>query len=101
MIDTPVHYYIYYRVDSASAEPAWNAVTQILELVERRAGVSGRWLRRADEPLLWMEVYEAVHDATGFEAALTQAVAESGLGACLEAGAARKTERFVVAPPRA
>lgn len=48
-----------------------------------------------------MEVYEAVHDATGFEATLAEAVAESGLSACLEAGAVRKTERFVTARPRA
>jgi hypothetical protein len=97
----PVHYYIYYRIASARAESARRAVAMILERVQCASGVSGRWLQRDDEPLLWMEVYDGVRDTIAFEAALAEAVVATGLSACLAAGTVRKTERFVAAPPSA
>jgi hypothetical protein len=93
----PVYYYVYYRVASAHAEAARRAVARILERVERSTGISGRWLTRSDEHLLWMEVYEAVLNTTAFEATLAEAVAGSGLAECLAPDATRMTERFVAA----
>jgi hypothetical protein len=93
----PVYYYVYYRVAAAHADAARRAVARVLEHVERTTGISGRWLARRDERLLWMEVYEAVRDTGEFEAALAEAVAVSGLAECLALGAARATERFVAA----
>jgi predicted metallo-beta-lactamase superfamily hydrolase len=93
----PVYYYVYYRVASAHADAARRALARVLERVERSTGISGHWLSRSDEPLLWMEVYEAVRDTAAFEAILAEAVAGSGLAECLAPGAARRTERFVAA----
>jgi hypothetical protein len=89
-----VWYYIYYRVAAQRVDEAAHAVRRVLEHVEAHTGIAGRRLCRRDDPLMWMEVYESVGDAAGFERALAQAVDASGLGACLDAGA-RSTERFV------
>src|SRR5258706_11717245 len=55
-----VSYYVYYRVSAAHVTAARQAVAAMLTLLEQRTSVSGRLLRRQDEPLLWMEVYEGV-----------------------------------------
>jgi hypothetical protein len=93
----PVSYYIYYRVSAAHAGAALQAVAATLTLLEERTHISGRLLRRQDEPLLWMEVYESVRDTAAFDAALAELLNTSGLAALLEPGATRKTERFVAA----
>jgi len=69
----------------------------MLASLEQRTHISGRLLRRQDEPLLWMEVYESVRDTVAFDAALSELLSVSGLAALLEPGATRKTERFVAA----
>jgi hypothetical protein len=93
----PVSYYVYYRVSAAHVAAARQAVATMLKLLEQRTTVSGRLLRRQDEPLLWMEVYENVRDAVAFDAVLAELLDASGLAALLEPGATRKTERFVAA----
>ena len=95
----PVSYYVYYRVSAAHATAARQAVGAMLTLLEQRTYVSGRLLRRQDEPLLWMEVYESVRDTAAFDAVLAELLDASGLAALLEPGAARKTERFIAAQP--
>ena len=52
-------------------------------------GVTGRWMRRRDDPSTYMEVYEGVKDEAGFEALLERAGTQFGL--------ARKVERFISA----
>ena len=52
-------------------------------------GVTGRWMRRRDDPSTYMEVYEGVKDETGFEALLEREGAKLGV--------ARKVERFISA----
>lgn len=88
-------YYVYYRVESGTEADGRARVRELLARVERGAGVRGRWLRKRDEPLLWMEVYEAVTDAAAFEAALSHACEASGIEAVLAPGSQRKVERFV------
>ena len=95
----PVSYYVYYRVSAAHASAARQAVAAMLTLLEQRTSVSGRLLRRQDEPLLWMEVYEGVRDTVAFEMVLADLLGASSLAALLEPGATRKTERFVAARP--
>jgi len=94
-----VCYYIYYRVAAAHARAAHRAIGTVLGSVEQRTGVAGRLLRRQDEPLLWMEVYDAVRDPIGFEAALSESLDACGFASFLAPGSERRTERFVAVPP--
>jgi uncharacterized protein DUF4936 len=61
----------------------------MLEEVERRCGVRGRWMRRRDDPATYMEVYEGVTDEPAFETVLEREGAKLGVQ--------RKVERFVCA----
>lgn len=87
-------YYIYYRVAPGREEVARHRVDALLREVLTRCGIQGRWLRRHGEPLLWMEIYEPVTHPDLFETALREAVTSIGFGDVLQAGAARKLERF-------
>ena len=97
MSAVPVSYYVYYRVSAPDETAARQAVASMLMSLEQRTSVIGRLMRRQDEPLLWMEIYESVRDTVAFETALSELFHASGLTALLEPGAARNTERFVPA----
>jgi len=94
-----VHYYIYYRADPSSLARVARAAADLLDSIQRRTGVRGRWMRRRDDPVTCMEVYEGIVDETAFEAALAE-LTRSWVGLGLE----RHLERFVDAgvevPPR-
>jgi hypothetical protein len=68
--DSPVHYYVYYRIAAPHAAAARAVIEAVLRALEDRAGIVGRLLQRVDEPLLWMEVYENVRNPERFEATL-------------------------------
>lgn len=87
-------YYIYYRVDAAKAGPCAVAVEYVLDAVHRKTGVQGRVLKKRNEPLLWMEIYEHVTDEARFEWELAEAVAGSGISGMLQSGSGRHTECF-------
>jgi hypothetical protein len=84
-----LNYYVYYRLDPASAGSSRPKVQAIFDAIERGVGVRGRWMRRRDDASTFMEVYEGVQDAEAFEALLATE------GACL--GVERKVERFISA----
>lgn len=88
-------YYIYYRVDAAQADVCARAVQELLATMHARTGVHGRMLKKRDEPLLWMEIYEAVIDDAKFEWELVEAVTALKINALLQDGSARHTECFV------
>ncbi len=81
------NYYVYYRVDAARAGTLRIEIENLLEKVEKESGIRGRWMRRRDDPLTCMEVYEGVRDDKAFDALLERESAKLGLE--------RKTERFV------
>jgi len=87
-------YYIYYRVDPVQAETCAAAVQKLLATMQERSGIRGRLLKKRNEPLLWMEIYEQVIDEARFELELAEAVAASGINALLQAGSTRHTECF-------
>jgi Domain of unknown function (DUF4936) len=87
-------YYIYYRVDAAQAGTCAIAVQQLLATMRDHTGIRGRVLKKRNEPLLWMEIYEPVTDEAKFEWELAEAVAASGINALLQAGSTRHTECF-------
>ena len=91
----PVHCYFYYRVDPARAAAARETIAAVLASIEERAGVTGRLLQRQDEPMLWMEVYESVHDPARFEVMLANLLDTHRFSQFLAPGSTRKIERFV------
>jgi|WetSurMetagenome_2_1015567.scaffolds.fasta_scaffold705165_2 hypothetical protein len=71
----PLHYYIYYRVRTDDAETE----LQIRGMQARlgcRSGHYGSLLKRRDDPLTWMEIYQHIDDSASFEQQLAQAVNE-------------------------
>ena len=73
------HYYIYYRVNPAHLLEADAAVKQIQYEIEAQFSVAGRLLKKREEPLLWMEIYENVAASAAFEAALNIAEDKAGI----------------------
>ncbi|HKE39750.1 MAG TPA: DUF4936 family protein [Casimicrobiaceae bacterium] len=93
----PVSYYIYYRVEQTRAEAARRAIKLLFGALEQRTGVAGRLLRRQDEPLMWMEIYDGVRDPSGFETAMAAMLADHDFVPMLAPGSLRHVERFVAA----
>jgi hypothetical protein len=91
----PVHYYIYYRIAATHAAAARAVVATMLRAMEDRSGVAGRLLQGAQDPLLWMEVYESVPDPERFEATLGDLLVARRFTAFLAPGSERRIERFV------
>ncbi len=87
-------YYIYYRVDAAQVDACARVVQELLATMHARTGVHGRILKKRNEPLLWMEIYEPVTDDAKFEWELAEAVAALKISALLQNGGARHTECF-------
>jgi Domain of unknown function (DUF4936) len=81
------NYYVYYRVDASRLDALGSSVKELFQIIERESGVRGRWMRRRDDPLTCMEVYEGVRDDKAFDALLERESAKLGLE--------RKVERFV------
>ena len=88
------HYYVYYRIAPEQLEAARGAVKAILEAVEHDTGVSGRILKKPDEPNLWLEIYENVNATAVFETALRAAETASGILRYLADEGRRHTECF-------
>mgnify|MGYP001764800031 CR=1 FL=1 len=86
------HYYIYYQVSEKKEFDAEQAVRTMQARLACRSGVSGRLLKKRDDPGLWMEIYERVADPDRFERLLNQVVDEFDVEMFLETP--RKLERF-------
>jgi hypothetical protein len=86
------HYYIYYRVIEKNREELELLVHAMQARLACRSGVSGRLLKKREEPGLWMEVYEEVNDPVRFERLIDQAVDEFDLDMFTESP--RKLECF-------
>lgn len=89
-----VDLYVYYRVAAADADRLRGRVITMQEGLLRSHGVASALKRRPDERdgrQTWMEIYAAV--PPGFDAALEQAIADSGLISLTDGE--RHVERFV------
>ena len=86
-------FYVYYRVPEAASAELRHRILEMQQELAQEAGVAGRLLSKADEPLLWMEIYEGVADRKAFAAQLEQHLLRSGVLALLQLEA-RKTEVF-------
>jgi len=90
------NYYVWYRVaeDEGAADVA---IRTMMARLGCRTGVPGRLLKKRDESLLWMEVYEGVADAEAFERSLAQALDEFDVEMFLDGP--RRTECFIADMP--
>jgi hypothetical protein len=90
------NFYVWYRVaqDEGAADVA---VRGMMARLGCRTGVTGRLLKKRDEPRLWMEVYEGVSDAGAFEHRLAQALDEFDVEMFLEG--TRHSECFIADMP--
>lgn len=84
-----MNYYIYYKVPPERVAALRPMIDELFSIIEKQAGVRGRWMRRRDDPSTYMEVYEGVADERAFEALLEREGAKLGLE--------RRVERFVCA----
>ena len=82
-----MNYYVYYKVKPEQAQEIRRAVEAMFRVIEMHCGVRGRLMRRRDDPVTYMEVYEEVADERAFEALLEREGATLGLQ--------RHVERFV------
>ena len=73
------NYYVYYRVDESRVDALRLSVQELLKAIKRKTGISGRWMRRRDDPSTYMEVYEGVRDMAAFEALLERETKSFGL----------------------
>ncbi|MBT9613220.1 MAG: DUF4936 family protein [Burkholderiales bacterium] len=89
------HYYIYYQVNPERLLEADAAVKQIQYEMEAHFSIAGRLLKKRDEPMLWMEVYENVPSSTAFEAALKQVEDKTGIMQYMLGDGQRHLECFV------
>ncbi len=88
-------YYVYYRIDPGRMAVCEPKIRELFAAVKNTTGIAGRLLKKRDEPLLWMEIYENVSDAAQFETAFADAVARLGVQAFLQPGSGRHTECFI------
>ena len=84
-----MNYYVYYKISPAQLEQVRPRVQDLFRRAKLEFGVTGRWMRRRDDPSTYMEVYEGVTDESGFEALLDREGAKLGVP--------RKVERFISA----
>lgn len=88
-------YYVYYRVAAERAAGLEPRVRAMQAALATETGIAGRLMVKRGEPLLWMEVYEGVADAGGFEQALARLVEAHRLADALQPGSQRRTECFL------
>lgn len=71
------HAYVYYRINPAQADLAAARIDSLLLVLAPYCSQPPRRLRRCDDPLMWMEIYEGIADLAAFSSALDLAVLDS------------------------
>lgn len=94
-MSSPVNYYIYYPVRIGLEQDLARTLYNFQDDLRSRTGVGGRFLRKADDPWTWMEIYEGVADPDRFDAALAQCLEKHAVERFLDDGGRRHVERFV------
>lgn len=92
---TTSHYYIYYPVRMGLEADLSRTLFNLQNDIQHTTGVAGRFLRKADDPWTWMEIYENVTDVAAFDSALESGVEKHGLERFVDEGASRRIERFI------
>lgn len=84
-----MNYYVYYKIAPGQLTQLWPKVQDLFRRAKLEFDVTGRWMRRRDDPTTYMEVYEEVRDEAAFEVLLEREGAKFGVP--------RKVERFISA----
>jgi hypothetical protein len=87
-------YFIQYKLAPNVLDDYIPVIIAMQAEVLRCAGVRGRIKRSADNPDVWLELYEGVHQRMLFEAELEEAVERFGIRAFLAEGTTRRTALF-------
>ena len=88
-------YCVWYRVTDDGPDTE-TVLRSMMARLACRTGITGRLMKKRDEPGLWMEVYQGIADAVAFESRLTQAVDEYDVD--MFVADERRVECFVEAP---
>lgn len=91
----PTSFYVYYRLAPEQTEQFLARIAAMQTALLARTGIAGRRMRRADDSLTWMEIYETVDDAISFDDTLLELAALYRLDELLAPGERRHLERFV------
>ncbi|MEP6657206.1 MAG: DUF4936 family protein [Betaproteobacteria bacterium] len=91
-MSAPAEVFVYYRV-AGDESHALRAIAAMVASVEARTGVTGRLLKRCDDPKTWMEVYAPVPDMDRFRAILHECARQQGVAQHAEDGK-RQVECF-------
>jgi len=94
-LPTHVKYFVWYAI-AGDPQPTRAAIDEMMSDIARRTGVTGRLLVRHDQPGTWMEIYENVADAEGFEREIDAAALRHDLSRLI-IGGTRHVEPFVAA----
>lgn len=86
--------YVYYRIRPECRGDGALAWARLCAALGAGHCAPPRLLQRADEPLLWMEVYEAVAEPPAFLAWLERLAEDTGMTGLLAADARRHAECF-------
>ncbi len=95
----PGRLFVYYRVRADAAAEAAKRVAALFEALAAEGLPRGHLLRRRDQPLLWMELYEPVSDPSRAVERIEALARRSDFAAVLAPGGTRKVECFEDAPP--
>ena len=87
--------YIYYRIAAEREQRARDALRAMLAELQASTQIAGRVYSKAQEPLLWMEVYIEIPDADALVDLLTGLAERHGLTACLADNQRRHAEYFL------
>ena len=79
-----MNYYVYYKVPADREAALRASVRELFKIIKKQTGISGRWMRRRDDPSTYMEVYEGVKDGAAFEALMQSEAARFGVPRRLE-----------------
>jgi hypothetical protein len=95
MDPSPCSLYVYFKLAAPDAALCGRLSAMQSELA-RQTDVSARLMRRRDDTLTWMEVYEGIVDPDAFTLTLAEALAKHGIDA---ASPPRHLEWFVPLTP--
>ena len=59
-------FYIYYKVPEQNATSLYGQIRTLQNNIKDKTGITGKLLKKVNDSLLWMEIYENVNDPTTF-----------------------------------